>query len=74
MTDKELIKAEIERLYREGTELVKTKSQSYLMRTYKADDKFIAIHTKGKTVYSAHGNSEEEAKNKVLEMINKDYD
>ena len=42
------------------------------MRTYKAGDIFIAIHTQGKTVYSAHGNSEEEAKNKVFEMINKD--
>ena len=42
------------------------------MRLYKADKKFIAIHTQGKTVYSAHGNSEEKAKNKVFEMINKD--
>ena len=42
------------------------------MRTYKAGNKFIAIHPHGKTVYSAHGNSEEEAKNKVFEMINKD--
>ena len=42
------------------------------MKIYKAGDKFIAIHTQGKTVYSAHGNSEEEAKNKVFEMINKD--
>lgn len=40
------------------------------MRIYKADKKFIAIYTKGKTVYSAQGNSEEEAKNKVFEMIN----
>ena len=39
------------------------------MKIYKAGDKFIAIHTQGKTVYSAHGNSEEEAKNKVFEMI-----
>ena len=39
------------------------------MKVYKTDKKFIAIHTKGKTVYSAHGNSEEEAKNKVFEMI-----
>ena len=42
------------------------------MRLYKTGDKFIAIHTQGKTVYSAHGNSEEEAKNKVFEMINKE--
>ena len=42
------------------------------MRVYKADKKYIAIHTQSKTIYSAHGNSEEEAKNKVFEMINKD--
>ena len=42
------------------------------MKIYKAGDKFIAIHPQGNTVYSAQGNSEEEAKNKVLEMIKKD--
>lgn len=36
------------------------------MRIHKAGNKFIAIHTQGKTVYSAQGNSEEEAKNKVF--------
>lgn len=39
------------------------------MRVFKAGNKFIAIHTKGRTVYSCQGSSEEEAKNKVLEMI-----
>lgn len=39
------------------------------MRVYKAGNKFIAIHYKDYTVYSAHGGSEEEAENNVMEMI-----
>lgn len=39
------------------------------MRVYKAGNKFIAIHHKGNTVYSAQGGSKEEAENKVIEMI-----
>lgn len=42
------------------------------IKVYKAGDKYIAIHTRGNTVYSTQGGSEEEAKNKVLEMIKKD--
>jgi hypothetical protein len=41
------------------------------MKIYKAGDKFIAIHTKDNTVYSAQSDSEEGAKNKIFEMINK---
>ena len=41
------------------------------MRVYKAGNKFIAIHTKDNTVYSAQGGSKEEAKNTVMEMIKK---
>ena len=46
------------------------------MKVYKAGDKYIAIHTRGNTVYTAQGGNEEEAKNKVLKMIKKarDYD
>ena len=39
------------------------------MRVYKTGDKFIAIHTKGNTVYSTQSNSEEGVKNKIFEMI-----
>lgn len=39
------------------------------MRVFKAGKKFIAVHTKGNTVYSAQGDSENDAKNKVIEMI-----
>ena len=41
------------------------------MIVYKEGNKFIAIHTKGNTVYSAQGGSEEEAENNVMEMIKK---
>lgn len=41
------------------------------MKVYKAGDKYIAIHTRGNTVYSAQGSSEEEAESKVYEMIKK---
>lgn len=41
------------------------------MRVYKAGNKFIAIHTKGNTVYSAQGESKEEAENAAMEMIKK---
>lgn len=39
------------------------------MRVYKAGNKFMAIHHKDNTVYSAQGRSEEEAENTVMEMI-----
>ena len=39
------------------------------MIIYKAGKKFIAIHFKGNTVYSAQGGSEEEAKNNVMTII-----
>ncbi len=41
------------------------------MRIYKVGSHFIAIHTKGNYVYSAQGSSENEAKERVIEMINK---
>jgi hypothetical protein len=41
------------------------------MIVYKEGNKFIAIHLKGNIVYSAQGSGEEDAKNKVMEMIKK---
>ena len=42
------------------------------MRIYRAGSKFIAIHSKGKFVYSAQGDSEDEAREKCLGMIELD--
>ena len=41
------------------------------MRIYKAGNKFIAIQTKGNTVYSVEGKSEQQVKDRMLEIINK---
>ena len=41
------------------------------MRTFKAGDKYIVIHSTATTVYSAQGKNEEEAKGKLREMMKK---
>ena len=55
----------------EGNTAERVRIKRKTMRIYKADNKFIAVHSTSTTVYTATGKTEQEAKEKVLAMIKK---